>query len=492
MAEYDFSMFEKPKEKKLDFSMFEEGDKSTQKVAELGPTIGQDDKLDAPNKGELNGFLGGPINEVTKEKKESIALQKLIEETPELPLTVLGMNPEKAQVLFSQYEAKGVDPGYEVITVMKPGGTEQKVRPKTYIRGQKPLSLEAQKRIREQLDEERKRVAQSRTSAFEQVMEGLTRPTNELVMGAMSIITQDPSYMELVKDPNHAEIPFEDLDPVQKSAYAIGTAVGYAGPGTMMNTAAKGMVKVGLKKAGKEAAAKAAQKTTLKYVGKTVGKLPGPDVAKQIIGSYAGKFIKNAPTLAIEGAAWEALASGGDLERTIEGAYMFPLMGPAAEVGMKGISQGLKKGIGKMSDTVIKKLPVRAPDDVFTRPEGLTDEAYRKMKLVEGFHLSSMQEAEREWAQAQLKVKNNRIQKVVKSIQTKKQVLVERRDKLAEQLKNKKAIEVIYGAPKSFDDIKGSYNLKAELQDKFGSLKNLTDAGGKEPDGLVGVLTRSV
>jgi len=452
-----------------------------------------------------------------------------------------------AKELIDSYESKGIDTGFQIVVGSGLDGVQEFVRPKPPQMGEhKGSEAEMSKYFRERENERYKKSVQEQTNAWDQSIEALHSPTTGLLFGSISIagkVTDDISqvlgletpewaqnaekYLELVDDPHKPKVPFGDLSAAQKAAYSVGTAIGFAGPGSVIHKGTKGMVKMGLNATGKSEAIFAAQKAATKYVGNLAGKHIPTDTAKALVGGFAGKFIKNAPTMALEGAAWEAIASGGDTERTLQGAFAFgvggPLLGSIAATpqakkallaGAGFVSAGAKKVDNVLGDQVkksIKKIVSdldpkvakalkKTEDNIHevrplwglgnSLPDGLDAETYRRLRLMEGFKISSAHETSRAWAQAKVKKTYDKATKDLARISKAKEKYSKARDKLANSISKKENVQVSYTKlPQSIDEIKLpfgdkelSYIGRELLEDKFGDLNGLhaaaSDAGG--------------
>ncbi len=423
-----------------------------------------------------------------------------------IPPTILAADPKEAEAIFDKYESAGKDPGFEIIQSLTPSGYTKTVRRKTYIPGD-PVSLEDQKKIREKVNQERLKSVQSSTSMFDQAVEGIVRPTQELIAGAQAIASGNPEYLKSLEP----VIPFADLSPEQKVAYGAASVMGYYGPGALINIAGKGLVKVLLKATAKEALAKAAQKGATRYVGQAVAKMAAPDLAKQVIGGLSGKIIKNGPMLALEGAAWEGIASGGDPARAIEGAAMFALGGPVVEMGVGALGKGLMAGgeatvkaVQKVREkpepAVFKELARRTPESMFERVPGITDEAHQKVQKIEGFRLSAFYEAERDLLQAQVRTNLEKVQGMIARVGKTRKALESKRDLMLERISKNSNIQVEYPEPKSFEALKSKLTFGDRslseigyelLVDKFGTLDGLRKAAQDEGGDLAGVLIKA-
>src|SRR3990167_134636 len=483
MAEYDFSMFEKPKEKELDFSMFEGKDKSAQKVAELDPTIVPDDRLSMPQKGQFMGFLGGSINQATKGERDSVALQKLVEETPDLQLTVLGLNPEKAEILFSHYEAKGVDPKYEVVPVISSKGIQKQIRPKIYMSGTDKITLDDDKEYRDFVSANLSK--NYKTNILDEFAEGFGANFPSEKEPGEAIKKLQELHPQYAQDVGLADVPWEHLSPAQKTAYSVGFGVGFVSTGSAISKVAKGVM-TGAKALGpyavkaaswlEGAGAKAGEKVTEKLV----------PIGGEMIGEFAGNvtksLVQNSPALSTEGIIFEGLRTDGDVKSMVQGAGIFLVTGAVGGEALGSAGKYLKNKDNKKIAKMIlenKNNPFKAQKDIV-----LNDPDYIINKTME----KALVEADTgsRFVATQIKI-TNKLKAVDKQV---KQL-----DDEMNRLRGKKEI--------SRDELKkvlGRDDRLAQLQNKKENLVKKKESMAKDPlydpnlniDSIKGISTESL
>ena len=480
-----------------------------------------------PKKLDFSAFEGAD----SAGDKRAPALDFSAFELPLLPDDPTLMPADAAESLIRQYKFRGKDPGIEVLYGFGAEGSRQKfVRPKTYFGAAKPEPTgdptfdKAKEKLKADLDASYAKELQSQTSVMEQFAEGLIRPTENLALGAIEIATGDEQPSTLM---TNTQVKYGHLSPAQKVSYTLGAAVGYVGPGVAINSVTKGLLKIGTTMAGKAKLVQQASQIVSPQIAKlakmgtdAIQKLP-TETLRNIVAEGSSMFFKNGASLAVEGAAWGALESRGELDKAIEGAVVFPLAGaalagaaPAVVAGGKAVARGAGKLISKFtpageeaviqapSKSMVTRQPVKEtgmeraehvknrdvaekawnsehhPNEVLLRtqdelPPGLRTEDYLLLKKTETARLTAFEEVNSRVQSAKIfghwKHETEQAGKIGKQLDA----LHLQREALTKRLADTKGLKIEEVLPKTIDDLKLSYSAKSHLEDTFGSLQGV-------------------
>jgi hypothetical protein len=407
---------------------------------------------------------------------------------PEIPGDLSTLNTEEAEDIIEAYKAQGKEPGIEIAHGFGAEGNQEKfVRHKKFLVEGHVRTKEEHQEVRKRMDALYKKENPDATHVFEQFSEGLLRPTEELILGAMEIASGEKQPETMMSTP---QIPYDRLTAAQKFAYVSGAVLGYAAPGGVINSATRGLMKVGVGAVGKEALVREASKSATKYIGNVVA--ASPTALRVAAGKYAGKFVKNAPSLAAEGAVWGALESRGDLEKTVENAVIFPIMGPALMVGAeaaKGLPSLLKRRdvskkprIEQMEDTKVLKAAsdpkVNVPETLISdKPSGVSSEVFEKTKKVLSAKLAAETEISRNVKAAKLKKKSDGLEKQLEKASKELTKLQEQKKVVVESIAKGQPVEIIEHLPRSIEELRVSHNTETILKDAFGGIEGIPVEG---------------
>ncbi len=453
------------------------------------------EKPAAPREYSLEEVMGpGSVGPDGGEIPETLSFEDVVSpiDLPKIPEDISNITARQAKDLIKAYDLQGKDSGLEISYGFGvEGQREELVRRKSYIgkAGRRMLPEEASN-LRNSLNELYAKENPENTHVFDQFVEGIVRPSEELVLGAMQIATGEQQPETTIAKPF---VPYEKLNAQQKFGYIAGAFLGYAGPGGVINTLTKGFIHVGVRIAGKEALIREASKSTNKYIGKKVA--ANPTALRIVAGKYASKFFKNATALTAEGAIWGALESRGDIDQTIENAVIFPIIGPAAIVGAqaagKAISKVLPKALVERKKYADKSRLEKAEDkqileamsdpkiDVvkslltLEKPMGITDEGFNKSKKLLSAKLSAEVEVSQRFEASKLIVKSNSYQKELGKISKELDLQMSNRTKVAKEISKNQPISIEETLPKEWNDLRVSFHTEEILKDTFGNFSSI-------------------
>jgi len=287
-----------------------------------------DEELSVTPTKELNfeGAFEGVLDKEDPIEEKPFEFPRL-NENPEITF-----GKEDALKLIKTYEDAGKDIGWAARQARNnKGEVSTIITSKTYMQ---TISREESRKDYEyrntkvlaELDRIRYEDLSEESNMLVQFTEGLATPGEGLISGGIEAAGGPADYL---KSRTQIDIPFEHLQWQQGFTYSVGTALGFVAPGAIINGVIKGVGgaigKVILKHATKRGLIKEGLQSPVKVIGRWANK--NPTMAKQLIAKGAGKYIKTAPVLIPEGAAWEYLASGGDVGAAVEGAMLFSIAG---------------------------------------------------------------------------------------------------------------------------------------------------------------------
>ena len=144
------------------------------------------------------------------------------------------------------------------------------------------------------------------------------------------------------------------------------------------------------------------------------------------------------------------------------------------------------------------KLGGEDPEKLFDKPLNMSDESYQKLKMVEGFRLSSLYETEKEFLQAKVKLDLQKLDGELAKKSELRQKLETKRDNLLSRISKNSNLQVEYPEPKNFDDIKLTFGdrglsdiAKELLVDKFGTLDNFKKVANEEGHDYLSMLIKT-
>lgn len=309
---------------------------------------------------------------------------------PEIPQDKTRVSPEYLKRVVEKYEARGLDSGMEVIktgsgekdfvvrnipTIGPATGNETQAKPANWaergvswfmgdwVLGKKRSDEIGLADINKKLDNQAKRNVFGDTTAADQFITGFLAPYAELSAGATSMAVggKPENYLtdSTTEFGRNYKFKWDELTATEKAGYLLGNSLAFIGLGSISKII-KGGLGIAVKKAGQEALVRSSYKGLNRFVGqKIIPQIP-TQVAKEVAGRFAGKFIKNAPALATEGFLWGTISSGGNVKEGLKDAILFPLLTPATEVGLEGVSRFVKntlKGVEPNLPSNIKTTP---------------------------------------------------------------------------------------------------------------------------------------